>query len=264
MNLELGAIKTSLTRIRSGRKTEDQNQVPTQLSRTWDSTPIHNTRKVVYNYLYAKEHTRTHNRDGVLYRQTEARYRTIINAEQGVIIGWHKFSPKFSGEQLNPPVTILPGLRQWSDVAFLCWKEHCKARKANIRNLNYILSAEVFNYEASAVMANVLDVDKFHSDSHCAVAEEFDLDWPGLTFTMSTREGKALLATSNGHGAAFLLIQHKSTFGEKATIDTVTMYCDDTNAVNLLFHVNRDPPPPPPKEPPKENDPPPNEPPKQT
>lgn len=48
-------------------------------------------------------------------------------------------------------------------------------------------------------------------------------EWPGTTFDMTTDEGKAILATPNGAGVAWWLIDHKSQLGVK-TVKSVTVF----------------------------------------
>jgi hypothetical protein len=47
--------------------------------------------------------------------------------------------------------------------------------------------------------------------------------WPGVTFSMESEEGKAILGTPNGCGVAFMLIQHGKALGEKR-IEKVTLF----------------------------------------
>lgn len=56
--------------------------------------------------------------------------------------------------------------------------------------------------------------------------------WPKDTLTIRT-----LIASPNGLGGAFLLIQHKDVFGPRASIVGVDMCC--TNDFNLMFHIEQ-------------------------
>jgi hypothetical protein len=44
---------------------------------------------------------------------TEAHFWTIASVEQGLLVGWHKFGPKWSGSFMKLPVTVLPNLKNW-------------------------------------------------------------------------------------------------------------------------------------------------------
>ena len=57
------------------------------------------------------------------------------------------------------------------------------------------------------------------------------------TFDASSDEGKALLASPNGRGAALMLITHKSTFGANRYIDQVTVWCEESQ-LNFMFRVH--------------------------
>lgn len=48
---------------------------------------------------------------------------------------------------------------------------------------------------------------------------------------MDTSEGQALLRSPNGLGAGHLLLEHKATFGQKATIEMVVFYCGRTTSM---------------------------------
>lgn len=55
---------------------------------------------------------------------------------------------------------------------------------------------------------------------------------------MESDEGKVLLASENGRGAALLLIQHKKEFGSTTSIEGVTFWCSGRSGpLNLMFHV---------------------------
>ena len=61
-------------------------------------------------------------------------------------------------------------------------------------------------------------------------------------FTMETDEGRALLSSPNGRGAALILIRHKATFGDFTTIDKVTFWCGSIGEdweLHLMFHVKK-------------------------
>lgn len=81
--------------------------------------------------------------------------------------------------------------------------------------------------------AKVFDKESLCKDYQWANRAYWDIDTP---------EGKALLGSENGRGFGYLLVQHKSTFGDRTAITGVTMWCstrDETvPQVNLLFRVS--------------------------
>ena len=62
--------------------------------------------------------------------------------------------------------------------------------------------------------------------------------WPGLTFSIESDEGLALLGTPNGRGVAWLLKQHEELSGKRAS--KVTVWCDVEKVPlkpSMLFHL---------------------------
>lgn len=62
-----------------------------------------------------------YNVDGKWYRATGASYAFSINAEQGVVMGLNRKSPRYAALERSPRVAeeMLPGLSQFSDVAWI-------------------------------------------------------------------------------------------------------------------------------------------------
>lgn len=76
----------------------------------------------------------------------------------------------------------------------------------------------------------------FDDDEHC----DGMLWGHKREFGMDGDAGKALLASPNGRGAALLLGTHKAAFGEKKTIEKVTVWCVKVKGayeLNWMFHV---------------------------
>lgn len=63
--------------------------------------------------------------------------------------------------------------------------------------------------------------------------------YPGLSYTIDTVQAKLLLATPNGKGVAWLLIQHKKDFGV-LEVKKVTLFraAHDASAM-MLFHIGK-------------------------
>jgi hypothetical protein len=99
----------------------------------------------------------------------------------------------------------------------------------------------VANSQSNAVLGRALGHGKdFDDDEHCSGIEGWEKkkEWG-----MNTNEGKVLLASPNGRGAALTLIKHKGTFGVGTRIDRVAVWCSKKNVLELnwVFFVNHNP-----------------------
>ncbi|RAR11243.1 isocitrate dehydrogenase [Stemphylium lycopersici] len=143
------------------------------------------------------------------YRRTGASYSFSINAIDGVVIGLNRKSPKYAAAERNPPVPNdgLPELSQFSDVAWIKWKERVRVekeakRKSSIIGLKYFFSVSVENKETISVLLRALHT------TNSGVRE-----WPGVTFEDESEEMKAIIGTPNIQGLAYFLVQHKADLG---------------------------------------------------
>jgi hypothetical protein len=74
--------------------------------------------------------------------------------------------------------------------------------------------------------------DEFHQDEDCA-----DFYWENRqTFLTTEDDGKAILASPNGRGAALMLATHKSTFGQRAFIWRIDIWCEN-DELHWFFNV---------------------------
>lgn len=187
-----------------------------------------------------------------------------MNVEQGVIIGWMRSGPSHklekSGVKKGDIPGLLPALHHWSDIAFLQYQqlaaEKGKARK-DLAKLKLICFSQVDNPVTNGVIARAIKSSPKHQSTSFPSDANLNEDPPEfepfpdgkyipwdnkLEFGMDEPEGKALLATPNGRGAAWLLIQHKSVFGQRRTIEKVQVYwtkTEDGDFVNMIFYLNK-------------------------
>ncbi|KAH7117562.1 hypothetical protein B0J11DRAFT_591861 [Dendryphion nanum] len=186
-------------------------------------------------------HSRETIHDGITYPastlqqdKTRAYYSTIYNVDDGLLVGWKKYGPDYMGQKQDPPVTILPKLKRWSDVVFADWMRLAKVRSKDPANLKYIMSAGIVNGETIAMLQRIYNVHDF--DKRC---QDFQHSRP---MAMGMPEAKALLSSPNGRGAALLLIQHKAVFGDYTGIKTVWFWCSGYPGywdLNLMFEVDK-------------------------
>ncbi|ORY08187.1 hypothetical protein BCR34DRAFT_616466 [Clohesyomyces aquaticus] len=184
------------------------------------------------NSIVGWKHTRGIEKDGKNYRPTQATYYTVINADAGMIVAWWKFSPASQGKKQKPPIDPakdpLPDLQHWSDVAYVLWKDECEKKEKDLSSIRYIFSSPARNPETQGLVARAMDNTSPPPS------------WSGRKeFTMDTDEGKAILGSPNGRGAAMMLIQHKATMGTYTTIEKVAVFGDGDGETNLLFYVKK-------------------------
>ncbi|PSN68562.1 hypothetical protein BS50DRAFT_461962, partial [Corynespora cassiicola Philippines] len=152
-----------------------------------------------------------------------ASFRTIINAKDGIIVGWYKYGPRYSGARRNPPVYTLPRLKNWHDISFLAWKDQVERRGKPMRGLRYIFSAPIANDQTRSIALHAMFPDG--SVDEIEDACPMMLVWRNRrTFLHGTDEFKALLGSPNGRGAALILITHKGAFGPKTRISSVSLF----------------------------------------
>jgi hypothetical protein len=135
--------------------------------------------------------------DGTTYHPTGARFTTIFNAEDGVIVAWSSYGAKYEAARQNPPVTVLPKLQNWSDIAWLQWINNAGDK---VKNLRYVFRSPAFNTDAEWLITRAW--------GNAGKQLPFET-WPGVEFSMDTDEGKAILSSPNGAGVAYLLFTHK-------------------------------------------------------
>ncbi|KAF2746760.1 hypothetical protein M011DRAFT_459153 [Sporormia fimetaria CBS 119925] len=146
---------------------------------------------------------------------------------------------------LQPPVENLPALQRWSDVAYIKWKSVKEGLKKTPGPLNMIVSTFIINDETLGILARVLEEDPEANDED-GYPPRFDdtedcshMEWGQTSVWQTTDDrGKALLGSPVGVGAAYMLIQHKSTLGAKASISTVTAWCENL-MLQIAFHVSQ-------------------------
>lgn len=88
------------------------------------------------NLCVAYEHEWPVTIDGTTYLPTGARFTTVFNPTDGVIIAWASYGPRYEGAQKSRPITVLPKL-QWIDKAHKAGKDPT--------NLKYVFRSPVHN-----------------------------------------------------------------------------------------------------------------------
>lgn len=65
-----------------------------------------------------------------------------------------------------------------------------------------------------------------------------NLSWPGLDFDIDSPEGRLLLQTVNGKGAAWFLINHKAAFGVKCFDRVRLWHTGQELRHSIVFYVS--------------------------
>ncbi|KAF1837699.1 hypothetical protein BDW02DRAFT_518517 [Decorospora gaudefroyi] len=166
--------------------------------------------------------------DGKGYRATGASYTFSINWEEGVIMGMNRQSPRYAKDERTPPVARdqLPGLSQFSDVAWIIWEGVVKANRGDVKKLRYFVSLSIVNKETKAVILRALNARPGL--------------YPGVTFDRQSPEMGALLGTPNVQGFAYFLIQHKEQLGNMY-ISKLQVFHGETEREHpcIIMHVEQ-------------------------
>ena len=137
-----------------------------------------------------------------------------------------------------------PVISHWSDVAFLQWRSESRRYESQTGSLappiRYIFRCQIVNKKTRKVIENIVDEKRKAADQDTNIQVCY-------TVSTSTPEGKALLATPNGAGVAYLLIQHKEQLGVK-TITEIDIFLSSREEIyarsrsidySLRFHVSQ-------------------------
>jgi len=163
----------------------------------------------------------------------------LANPSAGIIVALAATCPESHlKDKLDPdPLVKAPLLARWSDVAFLAYQEQCRLTDQPVANLRYILQSKVVNKRTYQAIREILQRSNPLQPS---TAEMWCLE-----FSVDKPEAKALIATPNGYGIAWLLLRHRRQLGWKG-ITKVTVLVnashqksEEPNAEgpHLLFEV---------------------------
>jgi hypothetical protein len=180
-------------------------------------------------------HNRSFSIHGAMASATDAEFRNSVDHENELLVAWANHGPDYLVENSGRAV---PELKHWSDMAYLQWCDPDVSHGEN-GELKYVLRHEIQNKGTLAIMRRIED-DYRRANG---IEDGWKPMWPGITLEADSEESKALLGTPDGHGVAWLLIQHKRQLGHMA-VGKITLYlCDSaepgSHSSNLLFHLNK-------------------------
>ena len=151
---------------------------------------------------------------------TDASYCNTYNTADGVIVAYYNYALKTKQEEPGMMNIDLPDLRHWSDVAYLDYQK--EAGPSSLDKLKY-----VFRAHSSETLSRSIVLAAMHSDlegKHSLPGRE-----DRKVYGPETDQYKALLASPNGAGVAWLLISHKQAWPTKR-VKSVTVYVDSSTA----------------------------------
>jgi hypothetical protein len=180
-------------------------------------------------------HNRLSSIHGAMASATDAEFKNVMDYENGLLIAWANHSPDYL---VGSSGGAVPELKHWSDMAYLQWCDPKVSRCEN-SELKYVLRHEIQNKGTLAIMRRIEDEYRRVN----GMEDGWKPVWPGITLEADSAESKALLGTPNGHGVAWLLIQHKRQLGHMAVGKITVFLCDPTEpgcrSSSLLFHLNK-------------------------
>ncbi|KAI4242058.1 MAG: hypothetical protein LQ352_007318 [Teloschistes flavicans] len=123
----------------------------------------------------------------------------------------------------------VPPLSRFSDAVWTVWTLGMGRKEPG--RLRYIGHEDISNFESEEVM------DYVFQRKRPGVAET----WPGEEFGLDQEEGLALLATPNGLGTAWLLIDRAATLGRRVTGVRVRIWKNEENFWYMLWDLGEHP-----------------------
>lgn len=150
---------------------------------------------------------------------TYGNYLDTLNPKDGVILADRNYSPAVMDSKAGAK---LPDLQRWSDVVWLLWAMACEEEGVGVGNLKYVFRVNIINDDTNFIVSKALESTSVGP-------------WPGKEFEMDTDQGKAILATPNGRGVAWFLIDHQTQMGTK-TVKSVVVF-STKGGLQLAFKI---------------------------
>lgn len=161
-----------------------------------------------------------------------------------------------------PTDETLPKLRAISDISWAFWNWAWMQREEKRRklgNINYFVVHNIVNKETEQLIKQALEVYE-PSEGQERVTEL--PQWPGLTFSVESEAGKAMLSTCagvllgsvciltvmqgspNGIAAGYFLAQHKAEIGTNKYVYQIQIFAPEWGGgLSMILHVTDAPAP---------------------
>jgi hypothetical protein len=166
-------------------------------------------------------HSESTAHDGTEYLKSTAEYRSIIDGQRDILIATSIYGHKYRWGSAYTEDIAIPELQRWSDIAYLQWAYTKHFSKLN--GLKTVVQYNIENKDTLAVIDHIVEEYRGNRKRNCASESEWSSR--DLTFDMEADQAEALIATPNGYGVAWLLIQHKCQLGHKI-VGTIKIFWD--------------------------------------
>ena len=163
---------------------------------------------------------------------SQAAFESIIERHNGLLIATGNYTPAYmnANAKWGYPDRPVPGLRHWSDIAYLQWMAPSLQDRPS--DLKAIVRLGIENEDTMSVIDRV------------TAASGGEIQTNGLTWVMNNDVAKAMLGTPNGVGVAWLLAQHQKELGHKV-VESVTLFWEKKYSgteelkfcPSLVFHL---------------------------
>jgi len=166
---------------------------------------------------------------GITYFQTAGSYDNRYN--ENVIVAMVNYGPGEEGPKQKTPVTgdryPFPELSHWSDIVALEFAQIMKNVNKPTDNLKGVWQRQVMNPDTQSLAAYLYGVDTPKDMGRAG-------EWPVKDYAPDSDEFAALLASPNGVGVAYLLLQHRDLLGTK-NITSIKVWREEE--LHILFSV---------------------------
>jgi hypothetical protein len=179
--------------------------------------------------------------NGAQKDSTDAQFINHINRTNGFLVAFENHGP---AHMVADSGKAVPELKHWSDVAYLQWTDPIATAAPGSGELRYVLRNAIEDRDTLDVIDKIMDeyrcVNK--KDKKDEKGERWEPEWPGIEFETDSKQLQALLGTPNGHGVAWLLIQHKNKklLGHETVCKLTLFFTDNAERSiqpSLLFHL---------------------------
>ncbi|KAJ4993438.1 hypothetical protein SVAN01_00986 [Stagonosporopsis vannaccii] len=175
----------------------------------------------------------------LIVKATRATATIGANAQDGVIYFFNVKSA-VEGAKLvwgvtQPPVDQLPQLKQISDMAWGIWRRRHPDGQ-NLGSINKFLVYYIVNPITNELVAEALRTYNLEPGQTRLIRVP---QWPGVTFSMDSEQGVAMLGSPNGIAVGYFLAQHKTQLGGNKYVTDVQIFLNEDNDDEpyMIFHV---------------------------